>query len=503
MKEAKEAKETKEVKETKLKKLKQEFLVTTDTLWNNEVRANNYVAHVLLITAGMALVVMVLSWLKVFSINSSVMTKNLGMAFIGLLIPAVICLVLKGAKKWLKIMMLIVYTLILSCILMALGHNVTLALVFPVVLSIRYYSRPVTAFVAGLTVVFAGFAEYFGVARGLGRLDLNMVDLPAGTILQIPDSMSLRDAVSLDLIDYNQLWVHTLRHSFLPKLILFILIAIICMEIARRGRKAILDQKAETEKTERLATELNLASDIQNNVLPNIFPVFPDRSEFDLFATMNTAKEVGGDFYDFFMIDQDHIALVMADVSGKGVGAALFMMVARTLIKTRAQMGGSPSEILHDVNNQLCEGNPAELFVTVWLGIVELSTGKGVASNAGHEHPVIKRKDGEYALIVYRHSPVVGAMEGMKFKEHEFELHPGDSLFVYTDGVAEATNSENELYGTDRLLNALNEDPEAIPEEVLKNVSRDINKFVGNAEQFDDITMMSFKYVGPENESKA
>ena len=485
-------------KEKKLNKIKEEFLQTSETLWNNEVKANKYVAHVLLITAALALIVLVLSWLHVFSISSDQMTRNLGIAFLALVIPAVICLILKGQKKWLKIMMLIVYTLVLCCILMALGHNVTLALVFPVILSVRYYSRSVTAFIAGFTVVLAGFAEFFGVARALGRLDLNMVELPVGTILQIPESMSLRDAVPLDSIDYSRLWTHTLQHSFLPKLILFILIAIICMEIARRGRKAIFDQRAETQKTERLATELNLASEIQNNVLPNIFPVYPERSEFDLYASMDTAKEVGGDFYDFFMIDDDHIALVMADVSGKGVGAALFMMVARTQIKTRAQIGGSPAEILYDVNNSLCEGNLAELFVTVWLGILEISTGKGMAANAGHEHPVVRRKDGEYELVVYRHSPVMGAMEEMKFKEHEFQLYPGDSLFVYTDGVAEATDASNELYGTDRMLRALNKNPDAMPEEVLQNVKDDIEVFVNGAEQFDDITMLCIKYNGTE-----
>lgn len=479
-----------------IQKIKEEFLQSTETLWNNEVKANKYVAHVLFITAGLALIVLVLSWLHVFSISNAVMTRNLGIAFFALVIPAVICLVLKGEKKWLKIIMLIVYTIVLCCVLMSLGHNVTLALVFPVILSVRYYSRPVTAFIAALTVVLAGFAEFFGVAYALGRLDLNMVELPVGTILQIPESMSLRDAVPLDGIDYSRLWTHTLQHSFLPKLILFVLIAIICMEIARRGRKAIFDQKAETQKTERLATELNLASEIQNNVLPNIFPVYPERCEFDLYASMDTAKEVGGDFYDFFMIDDDHIALVMADVSGKGVGAALFMMVARTQIKTRAQMGGSPSEILYDVNNSLCEGNTAELFVTVWLGILEISTGKGIAANAGHEHPAIRRKNGEYALVVYQHSPVMGAMEGIKYKEHEFEMFPGDSLFVYTDGVAEATNASNELFGTDRMLNALNRNPDAMPEEVLQNVKEDIKLFVNDAEQFDDITMLCIKYNG-------
>jgi sigma-B regulation protein RsbU (phosphoserine phosphatase) len=213
---------------------------------------------------------------------------------------------------------------------------------------------------------------------------------------------------------------------------------------------------------------------------------------------MTPAKEVGGDFYDFFFVDDDHIALVMADVSGKGVPAALFMMVSRTLIKNRTQMGGKPSEILYDVNNQLCEGNIANLFVTVWLGILEISTGKVISANAGHEHPALRRKNEKYELDEYKHSLALAAMDDIPFRNHEFVMQPGDSLFVYTDGVAEATNSKNELFDTDRMLDALNKDPDATPEQVLKNVMEGIDDFVKGAEQFDDITMLSIKYFGPE-----
>ncbi len=252
----------------------------------------------------------------------------------------------------------------------------------------------------------------------------------------------------------------------------------------------------ETKEKERIGTELALATQIQADMLPSIFPPFPDRKEFDIYATMTPAKEVGGDFYDFFLVDENHLALVMADVSGKGVPAALFMVIAKTLIKNRAQVGDSPAEILSNVNEQLCEGNEAELFVTVWLGILEISTGKGIAANAGHEHPVIRRKGGAYEIVRYRHSPAVAIMEGMSFQEHEFELHPGDSLYVYTDGVPEATNGDEELFGTDRMLAALNKNKEAAPRELLAEVKREIDAFVGEASQFDDITMMGLTFFG-------
>ena len=254
-------------------------------------------------------------------------------------------------------------------------------------------------------------------------------------------------------------------------------------------------QKVTAEK-ERIGAELNMATAIQASQLPRLFPAFPARSEFDVYASMSPAKEVGGDFYDFFLIDDDHIAFVMADVSGKGVPAALFMMVSRVLIKSHLQNGESPAQALANVNNQLCEGNDAEFFVTVWLGVLEISTGKGIAANAGHEHPALRKAGGSYELITYRHSPAVATMEGIRFREHEFELHPGESLFVYTDGVTEATNADKELFGNDRLLAALNKNPDANPEETLKNVMDSINDFVADAEQFDDITMLSVKYNG-------
>lgn len=260
----------------------------------------------------------------------------------------------------------------------------------------------------------------------------------------------------------------------------------------------IRDLVSVTAEKERIGAELSIATQIQADMLPRVFPPFPDRHDFNIYATMTPAKEVGGDFYDFFLIDDDHLGLVMADVSGKGVPAALFMVIAKTLIKNRAIMGGGPAEILQYVNEQLCEGNEAELFVTVWLAIMELSTGKGLAANAGHEHPAIRRGDGKYELSVYRHSPAIAAMEGIRFREHSFELHPGDSLFVYTDGVTEATNEHNELFGTDRMLAGLNIKPDADPQTLLGNVKLEIDGFVGGAPQFDDITMMCLQYTGSE-----
>ena len=257
-----------------------------------------------------------------------------------------------------------------------------------------------------------------------------------------------------------------------------------------------------TAEKERIGAELNMAKDIQEAQLPSDFPAFPDRREFDVYASMTPAKEVGGDFYDFFLIDDDHLVMVIADVSGKGIPASLFMMISKILIKNRLKAGDSPSAALEKVNNQLIENNiKPKQFVTVWMAVLELSTGKGTAANAGHEHPVFKRAGGNYELVEYRHSPPVSLVKKMRFREHDFEMKPGDRLFVYTDGVAEAMNNDRELFGTDRLLTVLNSDPNAAPRQVLENVTNGINAFVGEAEQFDDITMLSFVYNGSDGDN--
>lgn len=257
---------------------------------------------------------------------------------------------------------------------------------------------------------------------------------------------------------------------------------------------------AVTAEKERIGAELNVATRIQASMLPCIFPAFPEKEEFDVYASMTPAKEVGGDFYDFFLIDDDHLALVIADVSGKGVPAALFMVISKTLLKNQALIGQGPKEILENVNNQLCESNEAEMFVTVWFGILEISTGKLTCANAGHEYPAVKRTAGTFELYKDKHGFVLAGMENVKYREYEIELNKGDMLFVYTDGVAEAADSNNTLYGTDRMIAALNKNADAKPKQIIDNMLEDINAFVGEAEQFDDITMLAFAYGGRKSD---
>jgi len=252
-----------------------------------------------------------------------------------------------------------------------------------------------------------------------------------------------------------------------------------------------------TAERERVKTELDTAARIQSAALPRQFPAFPDRPEFDLYASMDPAKEVGGDFYDFFMVDDDHLVLVIADVSDKGVPAALFMMSAKNIINYRARLGGTPAQILTSANAQLCEDNAAKMFVTVWLGILELSTGRLTCTNAGHEYPFIRHSGGPFERLDDQHGIIMGIMKRATYQEYEIALKPGSKVFVYTDGLAEANNDREEQFGMDRILRALNENPGAKPLELLENMQRAVDGFVGDARQFDDLTMLCLEYRGP------
>ncbi len=253
-----------------------------------------------------------------------------------------------------------------------------------------------------------------------------------------------------------------------------------------------------TAEKERIQTELSLAARIQTAMIPHIFPPYPERSEFELYATVDPAREIGGDFYDFFLIDEDHLGLVIADVSGKGIPAALFMTASKIILQSCAMLGKSPAEILEKTNEAICSGNQAEMFLTVWFGILEISTGNLKAANAGHEYPAVKRADGRFELFKDPHGFVIGGMEGIRYKEYELCLEPGAKLFVYTDGVPEATASDNRMFGTDRMLDALNAAPDAAPEQLLKNVRAAVDAFVEDAEQFDDLTMLCMEYHGKD-----
>ena len=257
-----------------------------------------------------------------------------------------------------------------------------------------------------------------------------------------------------------------------------------------------------TAERERLSAELDVASRIQADMLPKDFPLFPERNEFDFYAYMTPAKEVGGDFYDIFFVDEDHLCVLMADVSGKGIPAALFMVNSMKTIRARAANGGTPAQILFDVNNTLFKGNKEKLFVTVWLAIITLSTGEVIEANAGHENPAMTGEDDAFSFLERKHCFIVGGRKNTKYTDDSFTLRPGDMIFIYTDGVTEATNAAGERFYNDRLLEALNEVRDKDPKEVIRHMKEKVDEFVDGASQFDDLTMLAVKYHGKEAEER-
>ena len=273
------------------------------------------------------------------------------------------------------------------------------------------------------------------------------------------------------------------------------------MEMIRQMERTQMELETKRKEQELMIRELSMAREIQKSALPHTFPPFPERKEINLFASTDPARDVGGDFYDFFFIDEDHLCLNIADVSGKGIPAALFMMVAKRILEDSARLEHSVSEILEKTNVSLCDSNQAEMFVTVWLGILEISTGRLIAANAGHEYPVVRKKDGRFTLIKDKHGFVIGGMKGVRYREYIIQMSPGDKIFVYTDGVPEATDGGGEMFGVERMVEALNTCGDGTPEEILKGVRESVDAFVGDTEQFDDLTMMCLEYLGSESES--
>ncbi len=249
------------------------------------------------------------------------------------------------------------------------------------------------------------------------------------------------------------------------------------------------------EAAARIDRELELAKVIQESSLPSVFPPFPEKKELDVFASMTAAKEVGGDFYDFYLLDENHLAFLVADVSGKGITGAMFMMKAKTLIKSFAERGGDAAQILISANNALCEGNEAEMFVTCFMGILDLANGKIEYANAGHNPPLLRRKDGTFEYFKVRAGFVLGGMENIQYRKGEIEFSEGDTIFIYTDGVTEATDAEEKLYGEERLQQILNNTGDKTAQEICCSVKADVDSFVGEAPQFDDITMLCIRLV--------
>jgi len=460
----------------------------------NETKANRMLTLILNVT----ILVVVLTWLLFESGFFYIRVHFRALMIFNIVIMGIasgISRYFKYEKKWIKYLLMGTLTLVYAGTTSALTYNVALLIAIPIIISIRYFSKRYTMFIAVLSIVVFFIAYLYGANHGM--LDLNFVQYEPGTTIVANDKMWLDDAVRDIPYDGMLMIRNTMISNYFVKLMQYVIIAVSAVKLVGHCQDVMQKQKELTESSARIGAELDMASNIQNSMLPNLFPAFPERKEFEIYASMNPAKEVGGDFYDFFLIDDDHLCMVIADVSGKGVPAALFMMASKIILANNAKSGKSPAQILEDTNNTICSNNENNMFVTVWLGILEISTGKVIAANAGHEYPAIMSPDGTFSLFKDKHGLVVGGMEGAKYREYEVQLEPGSKIFVYTDGVPEATNHDEELFGVERMVRALNINSKDTAKELLGNMRHAVDGFVQNAPQFDDLTMLCLEYKGP------
>ena len=457
------------------------------------VQANRLGAHILFYSGLLLLLILLLTLVGVFPLSRSTILLPVlqGTAEIALLL--IVCRIVKNDAWWLKYVILFGMVTVYASLDSLLTHKAAILMVIPVIFSSRYFSKKITIHTALWTTALFAVSALWGATNGM--INLNIVTMDAGRELVTPGGF-LGQMVESAGLDPAMLRRNTLLFDFLPKCMMFSIAAIISVNIAKRGKELVLTQHEKDLNTARIEYDLQLAARIQADMMENIAPSFPEREEFDICASMTPAREVGGDFYDFFLIDDDHLAIVMADVSGKGVPAALFMMTAKTLVEKYAMSGRSPAKVLEAVNHQICANNRDEMFVTVWLGILELTTGKLTAANAGHEYPLLKTPTGKFEYVKDRHGFVIGGMDGVQYHDYELQMDPDSKLFLYTDGLTEAKDAAGAQFGSDRLLAALLRTEDDEPKQILQYVDTAITRFAIDAPQFDDYTMLCLRYIG-------
>ena len=455
----------------------------------NEINANILLGTVILIMEIWCVVCLILNEVGVFSAEKLYMRGTV----IAVLIIETPIMILNshynGDKPWLK--GLLCWGLIAVCGLLTstLGHNVSFVIVIPIIASLRYCDAKLTRIITIASILVMALATLGNAFYGI--INMNVYRIASPETVTIVGK--IRDALDFSHFDNWAYFKSAFINDLLPKYLVYSVIGFTCIRISERGKDLTDMQDKITKKTQRLETELNLATEIQASMLPCIFPAFPEHSELDLFAINFPAKEVGGDFYDYFIIDPTHIAIVMADVSGKGVGAALFMTISKIVLKNQLMATMDPALALTNTNIQLCENNDAELFVTVWAGIYDTATGVMTFANAGHNPPIVIRKDESPSYLVTKAGFVLAGFDNSKYTNCTINLKQGDELILYTDGVTEANDPNMNLYGEDRLIKCVETQKDKNSKEQVNGIIDDLHKYIDTAEQFDDITIMAMK----------
>ena len=444
----------------------------------NETEANLYAARCLVICAFLCAAAWLLTVFRIFILPLEIVNPTMPVIIFFFLIPALICRRTGGKKGWVKYAILFCSVMGIFILSSAMPKHGVMAWTMPLMLSCHYYSKKLSRMTLIASQILFSASIYIGMFVGEW------------------------DQILLDAAYYSGPRVITKEHLYdatiffvLARAAILLGLSFICTTLAERTRRLLERQAKDSEERQRIETELDVANRIQADMLPCIFPAFPERPEFDIYAVMNPAKEVGGDFYDFFMVDEQHLAVVIADVSGKGIPAALFMVIGKTLIKDHTKPDISLGAVFSEVNDLLCDANSEGLFITAFEGVLDLVTGEFHFVNAGHEIPFIAREGEDYEPYRIKPGFVLAGMENMKYQAGSIQLAPGDKIFQYTDGVTEAMNGKEELYGMERLGSVLRMNTAKKPEELLAAVKEDVDVFAGGAPQFDDITMLCVEYV--------
>ncbi len=459
----------------------------------SEVQANKLVSLTMMLLSAGLIISWVLNMAGVFQLDRLFFTIFVSIAVVCFAVGALVNRKYRGDHPKIKYFLMSIMIIVCAMLDAILSYNIALLIVFPLLLSLRYYSEKYTLRIAVVSAVAFAISAAVGSWFQLGILDLNFVDVANNTQVSVGEDLyhAIENAGGFVRSKY---FLFYMSEAFAAKVLQYAVFTVIAYQIARCGKNMVIKQAEISSEASRIESELSVARSIQANMLPVSFPAFPSRDEFDIYATMAPAKEVGGDFYDFFMVDDRHVGIVMADVSGKGVPAALFMAIAKAMIKDHTEPEKQLNQTFAKVNNLLCESNSEGLFVTAFEGVLDLVTGEFIFVNAGHETPYICRKGKTFELYKLRPGFVLAGMEDMAYKTASVTFEPGDKLFQYTDGVTEATNAENKLYGQDRLTAVLEKYSSKTPTELLPLVRKDVDAFVGQAPQFDDITMLCLEY---------
>jgi len=441
----------------------------------NEKEANQYAIRCLRVLAVIVAFIWLLNLLGIFTVPTAVMSIAAPAGIAAFLAPALIQRLCQGKPTRLRNYIMVCCVTGITLLACALPKHSVLAWAAPIIFSCHYYSKrlswSVLAACIGCMLLSTIVAIYFG-------------EWDPYLLRSLPTEDGSR------FID-SEVILQSLKYYTFPRCMVLVGLNFACATLATRTRKLLELQVKESASIQRIESELNIATQIQTSMLPRNFP---EQEEIDLFAVMDPAREVGGDFYDFFMVDERHLAIVMADVSGKGVPAALFMVIGKTLIKDHTHPDTNLGDVFSRVNDLLCEANSEGLFITAFEGVLDLVTGEFTYVNAGHEMPLISRSGNPFEIHKIRPGFVLAGMENMRFRAGSLTLEPGDKIFQYTDGVTEATNSDEQLYGMQRLMNVLAAHSALSPRQLLPAVRADIDAFVGDAPQFDDITMLCLEY---------